>query len=381
VLAFLTIVPGALLMTVAFFDVQTDESRVKTDIVENFFVSWAKVISGHQKKRHDPVALAYVDLFAGPGKYLDGSESTPLRILRQILKVDEWKSNTLLLFNEADEELLKGLRRNLDEADAAALRVSPAFGSDVVTANYRGCLRHIEGRPALFFIDPWGYKGIALRLLRDFVSGFGNDLIFFFNYRRINAAVSNDLFAERMDELFGTRSQSLRRDVARLHGFAREEAIIAAASEEISENVAQHVQKFRFARSGGEASHYLFFVSKSPRGHEIMTNIMAKRSSDVIGGVPTFEFTQKGGTGWLFQPDQIEELARTLMRDLSGKRLSVDSIYTDHGSGKQLQRKHYKQALLRLEARGDVEMNPPAEKRRTGTLADHVMVKFLGRAK
>jgi len=75
-------------------------------------------------------------------------------------------------------------------------------------------------------------------MLRKLVAGFGN--------RRINAAVSNDLFEQPMDELFGSRSESLRAEVAKLHGHERELAIVKAAGEELSENVGHFVQRFRF---------------------------------------------------------------------------------------------------------------------------------------
>src|SRR5438093_921507 len=68
-----------------FFKVQTEESRVKTDIVEHFFVGWARIIGNYQKKRGRVISLAYADLFAGRGVYEDGGEGTAVRVARQVV--------------------------------------------------------------------------------------------------------------------------------------------------------------------------------------------------------------------------------------------------------------------------------------------------------
>jgi len=64
-----------------FFDESTDQSQVKTAIVSKYFWAWAHVISPFAKKRG--TRIAYIDLFTGPGRYKDGTKSTPLLILEQ----------------------------------------------------------------------------------------------------------------------------------------------------------------------------------------------------------------------------------------------------------------------------------------------------------
>lgn len=363
-----------------FFHTPKEESRVKTDIVEAYFVGWARILSSYQKQKGDPVHLGYVDLFAGPGLYDDGTETTPIRILKRVLERDDWRAGTLLFFNEHNPVLLEALRSNVarvQDEERKRLRIEPMFRDATIDSDYDECIRYVNSRPTLSFVDPWGYVGLTLRLLRELVAGFGNDLIFFFNYRRIRAAVSNEVFKSRMDELFGSRADALRAEVADLHGIEREIAIVRAISSEIAENVAEHVQWFRFGPTEEEASHYLFFVSKSTKGHELMTNIMAKRSHIDRFGVPTFEFTRVSQTS-LFAQDPIEMLAERLLAQFRGREMSVQAIFEEDSRGKQLQMKQYKTALARLEARGQIEARPEATARRAGTLADHVMIRFPG---
>jgi three-Cys-motif partner protein len=361
-----------------FFHAQKDESRVKTDIVEAYFVAWARILGGHQKQRREPLHLGYVDLFAGPGCYDDGTETTPVRILSRVLDNEDWRNGTLLLFNERNPALLYALGENVERVQqekGKRLGIEPIFHDLTIDSGYSECLSYVKNRPTLFFVDPWGYVGITLRLLRDLAIGFGNDLIFFFNYRRVRAAVSNDLFKSRMDDLFGSRSEALRRQVGELHGVEREGAIVDAISSELAENVAEYVQRFRFGPTEDEASHYLFFVSKSRKGHELMTNIMAKRSHTDRFGVPTFEFTRTSQSSF-FAQDPIETLADRLLKKFAGRELPVRAIFDDDSPGKQLQIRQYKTALLRLEARGQIESRPDPSERRPGTLADHVTIRF-----
>jgi three-Cys-motif partner protein len=63
-----------------FFKESKDQSRVKAEIVAKYFWAWAKVVIP-ATKRQGAGKVAYIDLFAGPGRYKDGAKSTPLLVL------------------------------------------------------------------------------------------------------------------------------------------------------------------------------------------------------------------------------------------------------------------------------------------------------------
>ena len=64
--------------------------------------------------------------------------------------------------------------------------------------------------PTLFFVDPWGYKGLSLRLVNAVVKDWACECVFFFNYNRINPGLGNEAVREHMDALFGDRADELR---------------------------------------------------------------------------------------------------------------------------------------------------------------------------
>jgi len=67
-----------------FFDETREQSIIKGKIVSDYFWAWAKVITPTVKKSGTN-RIAYIDLFAGPGRYRDGTKSTPLLILEKAI--------------------------------------------------------------------------------------------------------------------------------------------------------------------------------------------------------------------------------------------------------------------------------------------------------
>src|SRR5262245_30365084 len=70
--------------TQKFFDELTDQSEAKARIIEKYFSTWANVVIPSAKMRDN--TIAYMDLYAGPGRYKDGSASTPLLVLEKALE-------------------------------------------------------------------------------------------------------------------------------------------------------------------------------------------------------------------------------------------------------------------------------------------------------
>ena len=60
-----------------FFQESKEQSRVKTRIVTKYFATWARIILPRTRGGK----LAYIELFAGRGRYEDKTLSTPLLIL------------------------------------------------------------------------------------------------------------------------------------------------------------------------------------------------------------------------------------------------------------------------------------------------------------
>ena len=95
-----------------FFDESTEQSRIKATIVRDYFWAWARVILPTVKQQNWPIA--YIDLFAGPGRYKDGTKSTPLRVLESAIADAEMQQRLITRFNDADPENVRSLRSEIE---------------------------------------------------------------------------------------------------------------------------------------------------------------------------------------------------------------------------------------------------------------------------
>lgn len=200
--------------TESFFDETTDQSVVKATIVEKYFDAWAKIISGAQN-HHKPGGdkrIGYIDLFAGPGRYKDGAISTPVRVLEKALSDPQLSARLVTIFNDKDPEHASTLQQVIQKLSGIEkLKHEPQVWNEEVGDQIAKTFDRIKKIPILAFIDPWGYKGLTLRLVDAFLRDWGCDCIFFFNYARINAGLSNPKVHQHMCALFGDeRAAQLR---------------------------------------------------------------------------------------------------------------------------------------------------------------------------
>src|SRR5437764_15280467 len=101
-----------------FFKEAKEQSVVKTAIVSKYFWAWAKVIISTTKRYNGKIA--YLDLFAGPGRYEDGTKSTPLLILEKAIRDEKMSQMLVTIFNDKDDSSAHSLQ--------SAINLLPGIG-------------------------------------------------------------------------------------------------------------------------------------------------------------------------------------------------------------------------------------------------------------
>jgi three-Cys-motif partner protein len=96
-----------------FFTERSDQSEVKARIVEKYFYAWANVIMPTAAAKDGKIA--YIDLYAGPGRYEDGAASTPLLILEKAITNPNLSKMLVSLFNDADKNMTDTIRSEIDK--------------------------------------------------------------------------------------------------------------------------------------------------------------------------------------------------------------------------------------------------------------------------
>ena len=363
-------------MAQRFFDESTEQSQIKAKIVSDYFFAWAKIITRVQRSNR----IAYIDLFAGPGRYKDGTISTPLLILQRGITDPNISQRLVTLFNDRDlnssrslEAAIKGLP-GIETLKYPPRVMNQEIGTEIV--------RQFEEKrfvPTLFFVDPWGYKGLSLQLVNAVVKDWACECVFFFNYNRINAGLGNDSVREHMNALFGDQADELRQKLEGLDPSARELTIVERLSAALNPDRKRLVLPFRFRRDNKRTSHHLIFVTKNFRGYDIMKKIMAKESSKVEQGVASFEYNPADERyPTLFELNRpLEELEAMLFSEYAGKMINFVELYEKHSIGRPYVDSNYKTVLKEMEKEGKLSASKPGStKRRPGTFASDVLITF-----
>lgn len=354
-----------------------------------YFDVWANVIIGTQKRYPDKTQkIAYIDLFAGRGRYDDGSQSTPLKILQNAIEKPDIRDRLVTLFNDKDEGNAHSLEKAIAEIPGIeTLKFKPQVENEEVGEEIVKMFEEMQLVPTLFFVDPWGYKGLSLRLVNSVLKDWGCDCIFFFNYNRINMGMSNPMVKQHMDSLFGEERADILRPKLDLcnNPRQRELMIIEELCQAIKSYGSRFTLPFRFRDATGKrTSHHLIFVSKNFCGYDIMKGIMAKESTGAEQGVPSFEYSPADflpKQSLLFQLSrQLEDLEDTLLDTYAGRTLSMRTIYEVHSTDTPYIASNYKEALKNLENDGKITARKSdGSKRRKGTFADDVLATFPDR--
>jgi three-Cys-motif partner protein len=362
-----------------FFSRQTEASRRKAEIIAKYFPAWATVIRSRATK------MAYIDLYAGRGVYDDGAESTPLLVLRHAIADPIVRKMLVTIFN--DKKHADELRANIEALpDIDKLKFKPAVYRMEVAEDTTKLFESMKLVPTLALLDPWGYKGLTRDLIHSLLKDWGCDLIFFFNYNRINMGIRNKKVGKHMEALFGPAwLAELQQEVPGLRPARRERVVLRALRNGLRELGGEYIRHFRFLKKNGRTSHHLIFVTKDFKGVEIMREVMARPgiSSRHVDDVASFTYDPRvvnDAQPELPDTSPIDKLAERLLAHFAGKTRKVRDIFETHsGDGRYIER-NYKEALRRLEADGRVTADPPASARQwrkgKATMAGHVAITF-----
>jgi three-Cys-motif partner protein len=366
-----------------FFNESLEQSRIKSRIVTKYFWAWAKVIIPTAKTHGN--RIAYIDLFAGPGRYEDGTVSTPLMVLDKAVADPDMRNMLVTVLNDRNSEYADSLKEAIDSLpDISRLKFSPQVRNDQIGEEIVKKFEQIRLVPTFLFVDPWGYKGLSLALINSVLKDWGCDCIFFFNYNRINMGLPNEIVREHMNALFGEhRADSIREKLDATGPDDHESLIIEELSKALKEMGGKYVLPFAFKNEQGtRTKHHLIFTSKNFRGYEIMKAIMAKESSEHEQGVPSFEYSPASRNfPFLFALNTpLDDLEEMLLSEFAGQRLPMRHIYEKHSVDKPYIEPNYKKVLINMEISGKINAEPPAKKRRRATFGNSVIVTFPRRS-
>ncbi len=358
-----------------FFSQPRETSKIKAKIVEKYFLAWATIMASKAGRE-----IAYIDLFSGPGHYADGTKSTPLLVLDVAASNKAIGEKLIAVFNDKDVAVSQKLRMAIDNSGTlSAIKHAPVIMSSKVDGEIVEAIDRYRGMPKLVFLDPFGYAGLTLGLIRKSVSDWGSECVFFFGYNSINRSVQIDSVEHHMAALFGEeRMRTMRRDMVGMSSNVREKYIVSQMKEALKEQGARYIAHFALRNPEADRTiSYVFFATKSQLGLKIMKEVMAGLSSSKIDGFASFEFDPKkrgGVQGGLFDP--VVELASELAEKFSGRTLSVHDVFAQHDLGNSYVLQNYFVAIRSLEESNLVLIRRIGNRKNPLALKDDDVVEF-----
>lgn len=369
-----------------FFESPSEQSKIKAKIVVSYFAAWTKVMRDHWSPT---IPIKYIDLFCGPGIYKDGTKSVPLFLIEKVLEDPKLSQRMTFTFNDRDEKNIENLKAtisNIPHIENLSDRIK--YSTYTVDFNFERRIVIPKNIPVLSFVDPFGYKGITRGLISKLIENNGSDCIFFFNYNRINMALSsNTKFDEYLAGIFGVEKTALLKEqLAPLSPSEREPIVLDAIISVLRQNAGKYVLPFKFyANEMRRTSHFIIFVSKHPQGGKIMKDIMYANSAKDIDGVATFEFKDSHNFNNEFEQlsmfnRPLQSLCDDLYDQYKGTKISVQFLCNRYACdvSNYFVPKNVKDALRRLEVQDKIVVYGRTRKTYKGelTMPDRALIEF-----
>lgn len=382
-----------------FFDELHEHSLAKLNLLKNYAVKWMrKVTLGTMQKK-----CAIIDTFAGTGYYEDGSEGSPIIILREAIdyaKQAQEKQNInfdkiILIFIEKDKKnflrLQESLEKFLDSKIVADKYNKVLDYSNIelyisnddfnkFTDNLLKDVDHII--PTLMFIDPFGYKVLDYNSISKIINKYNQcELIINFMYEEINRFFlkeDSEKFKETLGGFYGPKYEEIKNIVANKPPQERRQIIIEGYKEGLKNAGSIFSLDFDIEKKG-KIKMSLIFSTKNLNGFDTM-----KESMFDICNNTDFEYHTFNPQMSLFQGDEeqkcIEELSVNIYNKFKTKTASFMEIKEYAKKHPFIPSKFVKKSLKLLEQKELIKnvIKIDGSKRRIGTFPDDSIVNFGG---
>lgn len=181
-------------------------TRAKHAILRRYLQAWTPILT-----RGGFPQIAYIDGFAGPGRYAGGEEGSPIIALKAALDHSaNIKGTVMFLFVEKDPERARVLQENISLISIPRnfrVRVDGGRTFEFSFIDFRNYYRtQLKDLPPTFaFIDPFGWTGAPFNIVKFIMSQKGCEVFVTFMYEEINRFISHPEQVANFDTFFGTR--------------------------------------------------------------------------------------------------------------------------------------------------------------------------------
>jgi three-Cys-motif partner protein len=362
-----------------------EHTKAKHELLRRYLGAWFPILASRGYNRR----VVFLDGFAGPGIYKAGEPGSPIIALQTLVEhphFQRWTATEFrFLFIESEQDRFRSL-----EAEISRLWGSRAGGRpqninvSVTHGEFAEVAQEIIDAlseqkkalaPTLAFIDPFGWSGVPMTLIRDLLSFDRCEVLFNFMFDSVNRFVADGRpeIARHFAELFGTYGGEHAK-AANLSGEQRKEFLAALYAQQLQDVAGfTHVRKFELIDTDrGRTAYFLMFGTRHRTGLRVMKDAMW--ALDPVGGAMFAGST--GNQEVLFQPEpDFGPLRNAILERFRSETVDVDQIEAFVIDETDYKASHYKKQVLR-ELEEDGLLTCVSDRKRRFTYPSGTLLRF-----
>ncbi len=320
----------------------SSHTRAKHEILRRYLQAWTPILS------HGGFPdIIYIDGFAGPGRYSEGEDGSPIIALRAALDQSIPSSTRLFfLFVERDPERAAVLQEIVDGIQRPSnfrVKVAPGstFEAEVTELIEFYSSRHRPLPPTFAFVDPFGWTGVPFSLLAQIIGHPSCEVLVNFMYEEINRFLTQSDQPENFDSFFGTgewracvSGSPQQRNRCLQDLYVRQLRDAAGAT---------YVRSFEMRNEAGATDYFLFYATKSLKGLQKMKEAMWK-----VDPKGEFKFSDATDPNQMimFGDPPIDVLRKQILERFAGREATVQEVEEFVLANTAFRETHYKRQVL-----------------------------------
>jgi len=306
----------------------------------------------------------FLDGFAGPGIYSDGSPGSPVIALRTLLDHRSFSQyeqcEFVFHFIEKDPARRDRLRIELRQFDPipSNVRVAAHLGEfqDVVEELSNSLTsRNRRLAPTLAFIDPFGVSGVPMELISRFLDSPKCELFLILMVNHLNRFLGAEHMRSGRDSLFGTGDFS---DVEAADGGERIPLLVDLYRRQLRD-VANftYTQGFEMRRASEAVAYYVVYATRSITGVEKFKDAMWK--VDPSTGTSFSDRNWNQGSLLTGSNVELSQLQQRLEREFGGMIVPIERLDEFTILDTPYRKPHLRTALRSMKSHSRIRITKP----------------------
>lgn len=354
-------------------------TRAKHAILQRYLQAWVPILTlgGFPE-------VVYIDGFAGPGRYSEGEDGSPIIALKAALGARiPITAKIHFRFIELHEDRAAVLQSIIDDMKLPLNFYARVYGGRTFEDTFKELHTRYRQRfgklpPTFAFIDPFGWTGVPFSVVVEIMKFLSCEVLVTFMYEEINRFIGHPDQEANFDAFFGT--PNWRKCITLADAGARNRCLHDLYLQQLRETAgAKYVRSFEMRNERGVTDLYLFYATNNLLGLRKMKEAMWK--VDEAGEFRFSDATDLNQFVLFAKEPRYEVLQRQVLARFRGRETTVGEIEEFVLTETAFRETHYKQQVLKplelADPPGLTVPNPPPGRKR-GKYPDKSMrIRFV----